>query len=193
VKKLPAILLGTVLFSCNPYEPYFFTHYHIQAELDPGSGRISANVQMVFVARNEYSDSICFRLNPGLNLQTLAAQDLEHYIYRQSDSGWLVIFLEDPIGPNDQLHISLSYSGQLSESTLKVREEDPRDFIQMDSNLLWYPASEDTRPFTYQVKFDLPGSWQMLQPNAEEVHRGKWLIRSGEPQKSMNFLFARRQ
>jgi hypothetical protein len=193
VKRLHAILLGTVLFSCNPYEPYFFTHYHIQAELDPGTGLISANVQMVFVARQDYSDSICFRLNPALNIHTLAAQNLEHYIYRQSDSGWLVIFLEDPIGPRDQLHISLSYSGQLLGSTRKVREEDQKDFMQLDSTLYWYPANQDTWPFTFQAKFALPGSWQIIRPDASTGRHGKWLIHSGEPQKSMNILFTRKQ
>lgn len=176
MKNLSCILWIIVLFSCNPYEQYFYSHYYIQAEMDPGSARFSANLQMVFVARQEYKDSICFHLNPELRIQSLASQELEHYIFRESDSGRLVLFLEDPVGPNERIHISMSYSGRLSGNRV----------MQMDSSICWYPVNEDSHPCTYMVKFALPGSWQVSQPDAATGQHGKWLIQSREPQNSID-------
>ncbi len=38
MKVMVIFLLGAVLAACNPYGPNFFTHYHMQAGVDPGSG-----------------------------------------------------------------------------------------------------------------------------------------------------------
>jgi len=47
MRKLPGFLSAMLLLSCNPYEQYNSTHLYIQAEVQPGSARIAANVQMV--------------------------------------------------------------------------------------------------------------------------------------------------
>ena len=171
-----------MLFSCNPHEQYSFTHYNIQAELDPDKGYFSANMQMVYVAHKEYTDSICFDLNPDVSIHTLTVQELEHFRFYGNDKGILVLYIEEPVHPNDQLHISLSYSGRLDEQTLTA----------MDSTLCWYPANEDTQPFTYQVKLALPGNWYISHPEANTGKHGKWQIQSENPQSSLELAFARR-
>lgn len=177
-----SLAMSPVLFSCNPYEQYAFTHYHIQAELDPGTGHISANIQMVFVARREYHDSICFQLNPDLRIQSLAAQELEFYRFNQGDSGRLVLYIEEAVRPYDKLHISLSYSGRLSEQAV----------TSLDSTLLWYPVNQDSSPCTYLAKLALPGGWQVTHPEAQTGKHGKWQLQSEMPCSSIEIRIAPR-
>lgn len=146
----------------------------------PDSAWLSANVQMVFVARQEYNDSICFDLNPGVDIHSLTAESLEHYLFGEYQSGKLVLYLEDPVLPNKQLHIALSYSGSLS----------PDGISRLDSNLAWYPANANTRPCTYHAKFALPGTWQISHPEAGIGAHGKWLLQSPEPKRSLDIVFS---
>ncbi|MFC2098117.1 hypothetical protein ACFLSP_00095 [Bacteroidota bacterium] len=179
MRNLYCILLGIVLFSCNPYEGYNYTHYYIQAELIPDSAYFSANVQMVFVARKEYHDSICFDLNPAVKIHSLASQELEHYLFSEYQAGKLVLYIEDAVQLNDQLHISLSYSGRLHEQGI----------TSLDSSYAWYPHNEETQPFTYQAKFALPGNWQISHPETGTGQHGKWLLESPEPLQSLKIKF----
>jgi hypothetical protein len=178
MRKFVPVLLLAALFSCNPSKAYLCTHYHIIAGFDPGTGFLSASVQMVFVAKRHHADSLGFQLDSSLKVQTLAAQDLDRYVYLRSDTGRLVLYLEDPIAPGDQLHISLQYSGYLSRSDL-------------DSSLLWIPANLDTKPFTMDAELALPDSWKVLRPEAVPVQGSKWLIRSADPVSSIGITVAR--
>lgn len=182
LSKLSCFLLGMVLFSCNPYEQYSFTHYYIQVEVEPESSLLSANVQMVFVARQEYHDSICFSLNPGVEIQALTAQNLRYYKFYGPDTGRLVLYIDDPVLPDVQLHISMSYSGRLSK----------QEVWQLDSSLLWYPVNEDTQPCTYHAKFALPGYLQISHPEANTDKHGKLLVQNLEPGNFIEIVFAAR-
>jgi hypothetical protein len=177
-----SLALSPVLFTCNPYERYTCTHYNIQLELDPGTAKISANMQMVLLARREYHDSICFRLNPDLRILSLAAQELEFYRFDPEDSGRLVLYIEEAVRPFDQLHISLSYSGRLSAQAVN----------SLDSTLLWYPVNHDTSPCTYMAKLALPGGWQVVHPEAQTGKHGKWQMHAEKPCSSIEIRLARR-
>ena len=183
--------------------------------MDPGQGFLSANVQMVFVPRQRYSDSICFRLDPGLRIHSLAAQELKHYSFKQSGGGWLVLYLQDPVESHDQLHISMSYSGTLKSAEsvqtkpaeaiernsaedlqgkdLAVPQGKNSMVLQLDSSVCWYPGNEDIHPFTFRITLSTPESWQIVKPDAAEGRHGKWLIRSEVPGNQMNIYFARKQ
>ena len=87
MKKLLVIFLLLSGFSCNPYNPYFFTHYHITASYDPSTTSLSANVQMVFVAGQEYHDSITFQLNESVEILSLTAQELKYYEFNKGLRG----------------------------------------------------------------------------------------------------------
>ena len=181
MRKLFGFLSGLVLLSCNPYEQYSATHLYIQAEVQPESAQIAANVQMVLVAGKEYTDSICFRLNPGLKIQSIAAQELEKYRFNKNGDGKLVLYIEEKINPGEALQISLSYSGRLSRNEIQ----------KLDSSLLWLPVNEDTRPCTYHAKFALPGKWRITNPGSGTGKHGKWLVESRDAQESLEFIFAK--
>ena len=180
MRKLSGFFLGMVLLSCNPYEQYSNTHYYIQAEMDPDSAWLAANVQIVFVARQEYHDSLCFDLNPGVEIHSLTAQELEHYRFGEYQPGKLVLFIEDPVYPNEQLQIAMSYSGRLY----------PEGISHLDSGIIWYPVNEDTSPCTYQAKFALPGKWKISHPETGLGKHGKWLLQSIEPKQSFDIRFS---
>ena len=166
MKKLFVYLSGLVLLSCNPYEQHKSTHLYIQAEVDPGTGFLSSNVQMVFVAGKEYADSICFLLNPGFEIRSLAAQELEYYLFNETGSGMLVLYLEEQLNEGESLQIALSYSGKLAQHPIQ----------RLDSATCWLPVNEDTQPCTYMAKLALPGKWRVAGPDARTGQHGKWLI-----------------
>ncbi len=168
-----------LLVSCNPYDPYPFTHYNIKAIIEPEQAKISANVQMIFVPRQEYRDSICFSLNPGLEITSLTAQELKYYEFHTRDTGNLVLYIQDPVGPNEQLHISLSYEGTLSGEAI----------ISMDSSLFWYPVNSNSSPSTFQAKFALSGKWQISDPATGAGKHGKRLYATRQPLNSLNIIF----
>ena len=176
-------MLALVMYSCNPYEQYSCTHYYIQVELDPGSAQFSANVQMVYLTGKPYTDSICFYLNRDVEIHTLAAQELQHYRFERGDTGLLILYIEDPVSANEQLHISLSYSGRINK----------QEVLHLDSSHFWYPVNEDTPPSTFQAKFALPGEWQISHPPASTGKHGKRLIETRKPQNSLNIIFTRDQ
>jgi hypothetical protein len=178
--KIFTIILGVlVLSSCNPYEQYHFTHYNIKAAIDPEEAMISANVQMIFLPRQEYVDSICFLLNPGLKTHSLTAQELKYYEFNSMDTGKLVLYIQEPIRPNEQLHIAMSYSGKLAKQTL----------TNMDSSIFWYPVNRDTPPSTFQAKFALPGNWHISNVATGRGKHGKHLYQSKLPQPALNLIF----
>ena len=182
MRKLFGFLSAMILLSCNPYEQYSSTHLYIQAEVQPESARIAANVQMVFVAGKEYTDSICFRLNPELKIQSMAAQVLEKYRFNENGDGKLILYIEEQINPGESLQVSLSYSGQLG----------PNEIHRLDSSLHWYPMNEDTRPCTYQAKFALPGKWHITDPDSGIGKHGKWLVESRDTLESLEISFAKK-
>ena len=179
LRVLIACLVFLILASCNPYEPYPITHYNISASIEPDQARISANVQMVLVTRQEYRDSICFSLNPGVKIHALTAQVLRYYEFYDRDTCNLVLYIEDPVGPGEQLSISLSYEGQLSDELL----------ISMDSSLYWYPVNNGSHPATFQAEFSLPGNWQISEPLIVPGKHGKRLYQSRLPRNSLSIIF----
>jgi len=179
LRILTSILGVLVLSSCNPYEPYPFTHYNIKAAIDPEEASISANVQMVFIPRQEHSDSICFYLNPGVEILSLTAQELKHYKFFHADTGKLVLYIQETVRPFEQLHISLSYAGKLAN----------RSLVSMDSSIFWYPVNIDTPPSTFQAKFALPGKWQISNLTTGTGKHGKRLYQSTLPQSALNLIF----
>lgn len=193
------LLLAALLATCNPYEPYSDTHFYVQAEVDPGNSLISANVQIVLVASREYRDSISFALNPGVEIQSLTAQELEHYQFGEYHHGRLVLFIEEHVQPGDQLHISLSYSGKLTGNKNAGSGQDhgtgygPDNSgkLILDNSLLWLPVNRDTRSMTFMGKFALPGEWILSQPESGTGKHGKWLVQVVDPGEIPEIVFSR--
>ena len=169
MRKIGIILLLLSGFSCNPYQPYYFTHYHITAEYDPASGHLSANVRMVFVPVKEYRDSITLALNEHLEIRSLAAQELRYYEFY---SGRLVLYIEEVVMPGDQLHISLAYEG-------RIAGEGGREAGMIPENG-WYPANRDINKMTYRVEMVLPDHVGLELPAIGNGSR--WEFDSVKPQ-----------
>jgi hypothetical protein len=194
------LIANLVLFgcSCNPYQPYYFTHYHIIASYDPASTSLSASVQMVFIPDQEYHDSITFQLNDKVDIHSLTAQELKYYEF---DTGRLVLYIEDPVMPGEQLHISLNYSGVIGyEHTLypdldpgltldqeqvpdqqPVLDQQPAPDQQpvLDPALRWYPVNPDIDKLTYSVKIKLPDPYRLEDPGIRK--RGIWHLITEKP------------
>ncbi len=155
-------------FSCNPYQPYIFTHYHITASYDPASTQLSANVQMVFVPKQEYYDSISFRLNEFVEIQSLTAQELKYYEFER---GRLVLYIEEAVMPGDQLHISLTYKGMIGFG--------PGRETMLTPDRLWYPVNPGIEKLTYSIALDLPEQYSLEDPG---IQKGQsWHLGTDEP------------
>ena len=163
MKKCLIIFLLLSAFSCNPYRPYDFTHYHITASYDPESTRLSANVQMVFVPGQEYHDSIIFQLNEYVEIQSLTAQELKYYEF---DNGRLVLYIEDAIMPGDQIHISLTYKGMIGDS--------PDEGTMLTPDKLWYPVNSGIDKQTYSIELDLPEHYSLEEPWIRKGQSWHW-------------------
>jgi hypothetical protein len=163
MKKIWIIILILSGFSCNPYRPYNFTHYHITASYDPASTLLSANVQMVFVPIQEYHDSITFRLNEFVEIQSLTAQEL---MYFKFDRGRLVLYIEEAVMPGDQLHISLTYKGMIGGGT-------ERDAM-LKPDRLWYPVNPGIKKLTYSIELDLPEQYRLEKPGVRKGQYWHW-------------------
>jgi hypothetical protein len=150
-------------FSCNPYHPYNFTHYHITAGYDPASTLLSANVQMVFVSGQEYHDSIIFHLNKFVEIQSLTAQELRYFEF---DSGRLVLYIEKAVMPGDQLHISLTYKGMIGNGPEKVPVPTPEK--------LWYPVHTGIDKLTYSIELELPEKYSLKEPGILKGQSWHW-------------------
>ena len=157
MKKLIPLLLILSGFSCNPYRQYYFTHYHITASFQPAGNSLSANVQMVFVPGQAFHDSIIFRLDEQMEIESLAAQELKYYEF---NDGRLVLYIEEPVMPGDQLHISMTYRGQFGDAPIQGSD--------------WYPDQESIDKLTYAVEMDLPESYEPGAPAERKGHRWFW-------------------
>ncbi len=159
MKKILIISLLLSGSSCNPYRPYYFTHYHISASYDPETHHLSANVQMVFVPSQAYHDSITFQLNESMEIQSMAAQELRYYEF---DSGRLVLYIKGSVKPGDQLHVSLAYQGLIEEGNGLGRGLTPGN--------LWYPVNPATDKLTYSVEMCLPEHYRLDKPWIRKGH-----------------------
>ena len=174
MRKIGFILLVLSGFSCNPYQPYYFTHYHISADYDPGTGHLSANVRMVLVPTREYHDSIILDLNGHMEILSLTAQELKYYEF---DRGRLVLYIQEAVMPGDQLHISLAYEGQIGGYP-GWEAGPPQDYS-------WYPVNPDIGKITYRVELDLPDNYVLEEPATLDGPGWNW--GSVEPRDSICF------
>lgn len=163
MKKLLVIFLLLSGFSCNPYRPYYFTHYHITASYDPASTSLSANVQMVFVPVQEYHDSITFQLNEFVEILSLTAQELKYYEF---DSGRLVLYIQEAVMPGDQIHISLTYKGMIGDG--------PDKGTMLTPDKLWYPVNPGITKMTYSIELDLPEHYSLEEPGIRKGQSWHW-------------------
>ncbi len=161
--KLLVIFLLLSGFSCNPYRPYYFTHYHITASYDPASTSLSANVQMVFVPGQEYHDSITFQLNEFVEILSLTAQELKYY---ELDSGRLVLYIQEAVMPGDQIHISLTYKGMIGDG--------PDKGTMLTPDKLWYPVNPGITKLTYSIELDLPEHYSLEEPGIRKGQSWHW-------------------
>ncbi len=178
MKKLLIIFLILSGFSCNPYRSYYFTHYHIIASYDPATTVLSANVQLVFIPRQEYHDSITFQLNDHMEIQSLTAQELKYYEF---EDGRLVLYIEEAVMPGDQLHISLNYSGMIgnSLSTKTDLVPDPALGLILGPDQVWYPVNPYTEKLTYFVEIGLPEAYSL---DGTGIRKGrKWQLLTEKP------------
>jgi hypothetical protein len=150
--------------------------------VDPGQAMISANIQLVLVPRQGYQDSICFTLNPELEIQALTAQELIHYEFKSRARDNLVLYIQEPILAGEQINIALAYKGRIDDAPIH----------KMDTSLYWYPRNPDTSPSTIRAKFALPGNWQIGDPPMGMGKHGKWLYENREPQSPLNVIFTAR-
>ena len=153
MKKILPIILLLSAFSCNPYNPYYFTHYYITARYNPSTTSLSANVQMVLVAEQEYHDSITFQLNESVEILSLTAQELKYYEF---DKGLLVLYIQEAVMKGDQIHISLTYQGFIGDGP------DRGFFLTPDK--LWYPVNRGIDKLTYSIELDLPEHISLEEP-----------------------------
>jgi hypothetical protein len=163
MKKLLVIFLLLSGFSCNPYNPYFFTHYHITASYDPSTTSLSANVQMVFVAGQEYHDSITFQLNESVEILSLTAQELKYYEFNK---GLLVLYIEEVVLKGDQIHISMTYEGLIGDGP------DRSNLLTPDK--LWYPVNRGIDKLTFSIQLDLPEQYRLEEPWIREGQSWHW-------------------
>jgi hypothetical protein len=163
MRKLLTIVLILSGSYCDPYHPYYFTHYHITASYDPASNSLSANVQMVFVPEKAYHDSITFRLNESVEIQSLAAQELKYYEFK---GGRLVLFIEEAVRPGDQLHISMTYKGLIGDFSERGQVLSPES--------LWYPVDPGIDKLTYSIGLDLPEHYNMEKPGIRKGKSWHW-------------------
>lgn len=177
MKKLLTILLFLSAFSCNPYKPYYFTHYNISASYQPVTSSLSANVQMVFVAEKEYHDSIIFLLNGSVEILSFTAQELKYYEF---DNGRLALYIEKAVMPGDQLHISMSYEG-------KIGYGHGQD-AGLTADNYWYPVNRDIDKLTYKIELGLPEKYKLEAPG---IRKGQiWQWGTKEPQGSISVPIA---
>ena len=163
MKKLLAIILFLSAFSCNPYQPYLFTHYHITASYNPATSSLSANVQMVLVAEQEYRDSIIFQLNESVEILSLTGQELKYYEF---DKGRLVLYIEDAVMAGDQIHISMTYKGMIGNGP-------DRGTLPTPDNL-WYPINQGIDKLTYSIMLELPGQYILEEPWIRKGQNWHW-------------------
>lgn len=168
MKKSWVICFLLSAFSCNPYSPYYFTHYHIKAGYDPATTSLTANVQIVLVAGQEYSDSIIFQLNESMEILSLTAQELKSYKF---DKGLLVLYIKDAIMTGDQIHISLAYKGKIGRGQGNGALPTPER--------LWYPVNREIDKLTYSVELELPEQYSLGEPWIRK--RRSWYWSSENP------------
>jgi len=168
------IILFLSAFSCNPYQPYLFTHYHITASYDPATSGLSANVQMVLVAGQEYHDSVIFQLNESVEILSLTGQELKYYEF---DKGRLVLYIEDAVMVGDQIHISMTYKGMIGDG--------PERSVFLTPKKLWYPQNQGIDKLTYSIMLDLPEQYSLEEP---WIRKGQsWYWETKNPLASISF------
>ncbi len=148
------ILLLLILAGCNPYRPYSNSHINILAELDPLTGRMEVNLQMVYLSKTDHTDSIVFMLNENFSILSLSAQELHRY--EMYDAGKLVLYIQEAVPSGDRIHISMSYAG-LSGCKLKAGESR----LDVDAMKAWLPVREDIPPLTYRLRVTLPQGFRV--------------------------------
>ena len=175
MRKILIIFLMLTDFSCNPYQPYYFTHYHITARYDPGTTSLSSNVQMVLVAEKAYHDSIIFLLHGSFEILSLTAQELKYYEF---ENGRLALYIEEAVMPGDQLHISMSYKGKIGHG----------QDAGLASDKYWYPVNRNIEKLTYSIELGLPEKYRLEAPGTRKGQIWQW--GTTEPQGSISVPIA---
>ena len=173
-----------VLAGCHPYPPHKHTHLNVLAEMDPATGYMDVNLQMVFLAKSCHADSIMFRLNNDFTVVSLSAQELVRY--EHSPEGELLLYIQEDVAAGDRLHISMSYGGYSGY----IMEEGETSMV-MEPMGTWLPFREDLPPMTYRLGIRLPEGYHVDDLDQTNASVQPFTIEETMPVRSLTFSIQR--
>ncbi len=150
--------------------------YLIEAQIDPDTQTLSANVQVQFAALDDYTSSLSFELNNALNVSRItdgaeravpASRSIENFSLRLN--------LPEPIGKGQQGTLKFTYDGRLSG-----REDSPVYGVKFASiqpeyaYLLyparWFPINEYTEDrYRAELRITVPAGYRVIASGLETL------------------------
>ncbi len=167
------------------------THYQIDAEIHPESGRFDVQVEMQFVPQAP-TDTLRFLLHQDLALQTLNAPLAGDYRTKpwrveSPDSLFTTVYtlpLARTATPENPVSLTWTYGGRLQTDRFPPfgGPAVTPHWIELPLEAMWVPvhASFRTR-FTFDATLDLPKDYEVISTGTIRKNSAGWRIASTVP------------
>jgi aminopeptidase N len=150
-------------------------HYTIDAEINPRTQTLTANVQVSFIPLDDNTSSASFELNNALNVSKVVDESGRQVPASRSQQDFAIrLNFPEPLRKGKPSTLTFSYDGRLTGN-----EESPVygikfAAIKSDTSFLmyparWFPISDYTTDrYTADMKIVVPGAYRVIASGNEE-------------------------
>jgi aminopeptidase N len=150
-------------------------HYTIDAEINPNTQTLTANVQVSFTALDDNTSSASFELNNALNVSKVVDESGRQVPASRTQQDFAIrLNFPEPLRKGKQSTLTFTYDGRLTGD-----EESPVygikfAAIKRDTSFLMYPArwfpinDYTTDRYTADMKIVVPAAYRVLASGSEE-------------------------
>lgn len=179
------------VYGASSSPPGDTTHYEIDANIHPQSGRFEVQVRMHVVPQSP-TDTLRFLLHEDLVLQDLTAPlagDYQTTPWRlgRRDSLFTTVFtlpLAREATPSDPVSLTWTYEGRLQPGRFPPfgGPTVTPHWVELPVEAMWVPVSASLRTrFTFEASLDVPEGYDLVSPGTIQKTSAGWQIESDVP------------
>lgn len=178
------------------------THYRVDAEIDPASGRFDVTVDVHFVPSRP-ADTLRFLLHEDLEIQDLSSPAMEEYATSPWQMGGrdslftrvITIPLIRTATPQSPVSLSWTYAGQIPNDHFPPfgGPAVTPHWVELPVEAMWVPVHASLRQrFTFDARVRLPEGYDIVSVGTVRKGSGAWHVESTVPGPDVPLLISDR-
>jgi hypothetical protein len=147
------------------------TYYQIHLDLNPHTHFLNVDLSLEMEAPFPGVTELIFYLHRQFKIDRIQCQNVAGFAfvptptgvpYFMPDSGILFIRLNEACKQNEQLHLNISYSGNITRFSSKSANVVGPNWVELGLFMPWFPYNPDYGLFSYKVEVSCPSEYRVV-------------------------------